>query len=641
MCGISGIVGLKAATHFAKEADPVAIVRRMNNAIAHRGPDAEGLWQGSDVVLGHRRLSIIDLSAASNQPMTTPDGRYTIVFNGEIYNYRDLRKQLGGVAWRSGGDGEVLLHAWARWGADCLPKLEGMFAFAVWDEQEQECVLVRDRLGIKPLYYTLLTFHGERDDHGLVFASEVRAMLKSRCMSAKLDGDGLADYVRYGTVHAPRTIIEHVSMLLPGQLLRFSQDEDKCGRRATWWDPVKSARVGKDAGPRDQATKKIRTLLTKAVEKRLIADVPFGAFLSGGIDSSAVVGLMAECSSAPVHTFNVSFDESEFSEARFAQLIAKRFNTRHTEIKLKPADMLRYLPDALAAMDHPSMDGPNTWVVSKVTKEAGITMALSGLGGDEVFAGYDVFKRSMELQRRAWLMAMPRVLRKMAGSVLAKARPGAASTKAAELLALSDWSLKNTYPLSRLAFTDTELRTLFRNEASSINAVRLQAEVLLDGGGGKALPMLSRVSLLEMSTYMQNVLLRDTDQMSMAHALEVRVPFLDHDLVSFVLGVGDAFKFPHTPKQLLTDSLGDLLPREIIDRPKMGFTLPWAQWMRGELKTFCADRMQALAKRRQFRADDINDLWQRFLDNDPRVTWGRVWMLVVLEDWLQRNGVKG
>ena len=641
MCGIAGIVGLKAVGHFAPSNDPQAIVRRMTDRIAHRGPDAEGIWQGSDVVLGHRRLSIIDLSPASNQPMTTPDGRYTIVFNGEIYNYRDLRKQLGDVAWRSDGDGEVLLHAWARWGADCLPKLEGMFAFAVWDEQEQECVLVRDRLGIKPLYYALLVHHGERRHHGLVFGSEIRAVLASGCVDPKLNGEGLVDYLRYGTVQAPWTIIDGVQMLRPGHLLQFTQEEGKSGGGSAWWDAVKAARSAATAMPREQATNGIRTLLTKAVEKRLVADVPFGAFLSGGIDSSAVVGLMAECSSAPVHTFNVSFDESEFSEARYARLIAKRFNTQHTEIKLKPQDMLRYLPEALAAMDHPSMDGPNTWVVSKVTKEAGITMALSGLGGDEVFAGYDVFKRSMALRRKSWLMAFPGPLRKLGAYLLMKAKPGAASSKAAELLALETWSLANTYPLSRLAFTDSDLADLLSYGLDpGPNRVRLQAQLLLGSGYGSALPLLSQVSVLEMSTYMQNVLLRDTDQMSMAHALEVRVPFLDHELVSFVLGVGDAFKFPHTPKQLLTDSLGDLLPREIIDRPKMGFTLPWAQWMRGELKTFCADRMSALAAREQFHAEGINALWHRFLANDPRVTWGRVWMLVVLEDWMQRNGVQ-
>lgn len=638
MCGISGIVGLKATTHFAKEADPVAIVRRMNKAMAHRGPDADGVWQGSDVVLGHRRLSIIDLSPASNQPMTTPDGRYTIVFNGEIYNYRELRKQLDGVAWRSGGDAEVLLHAWAQWGADCLPKLEGMFAFAIWDEQERACTLVRDRLGIKPLYYSVFSIPQEGMPMGLVFASEIRPLVASGAMEPELDLSALTDYLRYGTVHAPMTIMHGVRMLLPGHILRFSAQEG-VREDLEWWSPVNAARQGMQVLPIEAVTKEIRTLLTKAVEKRLVADVPFGAFLSGGIDSSAVVGLMAECSSAPVHTFNVSFDESEFSEARYAQLIAKRFNTRHTEIKLKPSDMLRYLPDALAAMDHPSMDGPNTWVVSKVTKEAGITMALSGLGGDEVFAGYGVFKRSAELQRRGWLMAVPKALRKLTGAVLMSVRPGASSTKAAELLALNDWSLKNTYPLSRLAFTDGELQGLLKKEISTLNAVRLQAQVLLEGCSGNALPLLSRVSLLEMSTYMQNVLLRDTDQMSMAHALEVRVPFLDHDLVSFVLGVGDAFKYPHTPKQLLTDSLGDLLPREIIDRPKMGFTLPWAQWMRGELKTFCADRLTALAAREQFHAEGIHALWQRFLANDPGVTWGRVWMLVVLEDWMQRNGL--
>ncbi|MEO8589503.1 MAG: asparagine synthase (glutamine-hydrolyzing) [Flavobacteriales bacterium] len=641
MCGIAGIVGLRAVSHFAKGAEPQAIVHRMNAALAHRGPDADGIWQGSDVVLGHRRLSIIDLSAASNQPMTTPDDRWTIVFNGEIYNYRDLRKQLGDVPWRSGGDSEVLLHAWARWGADCLPKLEGMFAFAIWDDQERELCLVRDRLGIKPLYYSHLSLRGGVDgDHfSTCFASEVRALLATGVLSPKLNLAGLQDYLQYSTVHAPFTLLDGVSMLRPGHLVRISASIGS-GAPQCWWHPVRETQRDVAHLPLPTIHREVRERLAKAVEKRLVADVPFGAFLSGGIDSSAVVGLMAECSTAPVHTFNVSFDESEFSEARFAQLIAKKFATEHTEIRLKPADMLRYLRDALAAMDHPSGDGPNTWVVSKVTKEAGIIMALSGLGGDEVFAGYDVFKRSVALQGKQWIMGFPKPLRSLAATVLRTLKPGVAGVKAAELLKLQDWALSSTYPLSRLAFTAAELNELLVGPDPRWNSVAMISGSTLEMEGGNALPLLSQVSLLEMGTYMQNVLLRDTDQMSMAHALEVRVPFLDHDLVSFVLGVGDDLKYPHTPKQLLTDSLGDLLPREVIDRPKMGFTLPWARWMRNELKSFCAARLISLGQRPQFNADGVAALWRRFLAGDARVTWSRVWMLVVLEDWLERNGIE-
>ena len=642
MCGIAGIVGLRAVSAHAKDAEPQVIVQRMTDALAHRGPDAQGIWQGSDVVLGHRRLSIIDLSPASNQPLTTPDGRFTIVFNGEIYNYRDLRERLGDVQWRSGGDGEVLLHAWARWGTGCLPKLEGMFAFAMWDEQEKELCLVRDRLGIKPLYYARLSLRGKNDgDHlGACFASEVRALLAGGAVSAKLDKHGLQDYLQYSTVHAPFTLLECVSMLPPGHLFRIPADKEAPVGPQCWWHPVREAQRGIGQLPLATVKREVRDRLAKAVGKRLVADVPFGAFLSGGIDSSAVVGLMAECSSSPVHTFNVSFDESEFSEARFAQLIAKKFNTKHTEIRLKPADMLRYLPDALAAMDHPSGDGPNTWVVSKVTKEAGVTMALSGLGGDELFAGYDVFKRSIALQRKQWLTALPKPLRALAAVVVKGLKPGAAGTEAAELLKLKDWSIASTYPLSRLAFTPGELNDLLSDDGPSFNAVAWYSDDVIENEGASELPLLSQVSILEMGTYMQNVLLRDTDQMSMAHALEVRVPFLDHDLVSFVLGVADDLKYPHTPKQLLTDSLGDLLPREVIDRPKMGFTLPWSQWMRNDLKSFCAAKLEALGKRPQFKAAGVASLWQRFLANDPRATWSRVWMLVVLEDWMERNGVE-
>ena len=364
MCGIAGIAGLQGLDQ------PEGLVKRMTDAIAHRGPDAEGVWRGDDLVLGHRRLSIIDLSAASNQPFHSTDGRFTIAFNGEIYNYRDLRKELessgshptgedrGGVHFRTGGDTEVLLAAYAEWGIACVEKLHGMFAFALWDAQERELHIVRDRLGIKPVYLF------EQDGH-LLFASEIRALFATGLVPKELDTDGLADYLRYGTVHAPATLVKNVRMLMPGHRLQWKAGEGSTHR---YWHLAENASRAAADMSLPNVQNEVRDRLSRAVEKRLVSDVPFGAFLSGGIDSSAVVGLMAQASNSPVHTFSVVFNEEAFSEERYAKLVAKKFNTDHTAIQLKPEDMLRLLPDALQAMDHPSLDGPNTFVVSKVTK---------------------------------------------------------------------------------------------------------------------------------------------------------------------------------------------------------------------------------------------------------------------------------
>lgn len=628
MCGIAGIASsdLDGAAPGSGE----AAVRRMTDALAHRGPDAQGVWQGTQVVLGHRRLSIIDPDPTSHQPFHSTDGRYVIIYNGEIYNFRELRESLSDHSFRTKSDTEVLLAAWMKWGEECLHRLEGMFAFAVWDVQQEELFIARDRFGIKPLYHCSL---GGK----LLFSSEVRSILASELVPRRLDEAALCDHLRHGAVHAPATIVQDVRMLLPGHVLRWS----KAGTEIKpWWNIVVSASsAAADLSP-EEVLQEVRDRFSRAVEKRMVADVPFGAFLSGGIDSSAVVGAMAQATQARVHTFTVTFDEAEFSEARFAKLIAKKFGTKHTEIRLRPDDMLRFLPQALADMDHPSADGPNTWVVSKMTKEAGITMALSGLGGDEVFAGYEVFKRSVALLQKKGIMAVPRPLRALIGMAVKSRKPGAAGWKAAELLKLSSWNVEDTYPLARLAYSDQELRKKLLAIELHPDAVASDVRHLLGAMGGSRLEPLSRVSVAELSTYLPDVLLRDTDQMAMAHALEVRVPFLDHHLTDFVLGVPDKLKFPHTPKKLLTDALGDLLPREVTHRPKMGFTLPWDQWMRDQLRSFCEARMNALAERPQFNAEGVKELWQRFLAGDLAVTWSRIWMLVVLEEWMHANRVE-
>jgi len=630
VCGINGLYGLKESVLNAEQ-----IITRMNNSLKHRGPDDGGVFISDNIALGHRRLSIIDLSAAGHQPMYSFDKRYTIVYNGELYNFKELKFELQRIVSGSGSqaylfqtntDTEVILAAYARWGADCLNKFNGMYAFAIWDNEKKELFIARDRLGIKPLYYFFT-------DGIFAFSSEIRALLSSDLIPKKLDQNSLVDYLRYQTVHAPNTIIKGVKMLMPGSYITISNGNVK---EKKYWQI--------DSLSKEQAIKKdykeickdVNDLLTKAVQRRLIADVPFGAFLSGGIDSSAVVGLMSKVSSEKIKTFSITFDESEYSEAKYAQLIAKKFNTDHHEIKLTPTDFLNELPNSLKAMDHPSGDGPNTYIVSKATKNAGITMALSGLGGDELFAGYAIFKRSLELNKKKWLNVLPTIIRKSGGTLLKKAKPSIESNKVAELLSLSSLNFNNTYPLSRQVLLDEQIKSILKQDILPLNSVH---EIISSFNKIDDLHQISQVSCAEVSSYMQNVLLRDTDQMSMAHALEVRVPFLDYTLVEYVLNLSDQYKYPVTPKKLLIDSLGELLPDEIVNRPKMGFVLPWNNWMKNELKSFCEEKIISLSKRKSFNEAGLTKLWNDFMANKPTISWSRIWILVVLENWLQTNSI--
>lgn len=627
MCGITGIISSRI-DHEKRE----RIVGGMNKCLAHRGPDHDAVWSGDNVTLGHRRLSIIDLSPESNQPFFSFDKRYVIVYNGELYNYRELKLQLQQAAhgteekpyfFQTASDTEVALAAYIRWGKQCLKYFNGMFAFAIYDTIEKEVFIARDRMGVKPLYY-------HYSDDAFVFASEIRPILRSGIKEFRLNREVLAEYFMYQTVLAPSTIVKGIKMLMPGNYMELKNG------KATITEYYNLNAIGNSAAglSYEQTCAKVRELLGVSVQQRLVADVPFGAFLSGGIDSSAVVGLMAQVSSETVQTFNVSFDESEFSESQYARAIAKKFNTSHHEIKLTPVDFLKQLPEALTAMDHPSGDGPNTYIVSKATKQAGITMALSGIGGDELFAGYDVFKRMAELQKKSWLNAVPLFIRKGGGAIVRARRKSIGGNKIAELLAQPSINFAAAYPLNRSVFTQKELSVLLNGAAPFNQIQKIIAQVPQVENH-----LLSAVSLSEIQTYLQNTLLRDTDQMSMAVALEVREPFLDYRLIEFAVSVNDQHKYPHTPKKLLVDSLGDLVPAEIVNRPKMGFTLPWKEWLKHDLKSFCEKNIEELGKRDFCRGAEIKSLWQRFLNNDPTVTWSRIWHLVILNHWLSENKI--
>ncbi len=626
MCGICGIFGIYDRSKLETS------VRAMNQTLAHRGPDDEGVFidEQARIGLGHRRLSIIDLSSAGHQPMHSYDNRYTLVFNGEIYNFQELKRELKDYPYTTGTDTEVILAAYTRWGADAPAHLDGMFAFAIWDHIEQTLFLSRDRLGIKPLYLY-------QKDGILLFASEIRTLLASGLVPRKLNPTVLDDYLAYQTVHAPATIIKDVRLLPPGSNLMIGRGEVN---EFSYWSLRTDFRKDVSGFPKEQVREDIFELLSSSVEKRLIADVPFGAFLSGGIDSSIVVGLMSQILSNPVKTFSVTFEEEEFSEAPYARMIADRFHTDHTDIHLSPNDFLEELPQALKAMDHPSGDGPNTYVVSKVTRKAGVTMALSGLGGDELFAGYDIFKRSLSLHQKQWILNIPKALRMAAAGVLQKTRPSVASDKIGKLLSMSRWDFQDTYPIAREVLSEEERLKLLETTNGDLNQVVQFTAELAGSKEYQGLPILSRVSIAELRTYLLNVLLRDTDQMSMASALEVRVPFLDHKLVEYVLGVPDQYKYPSTPKKLLIEATGGLLPEEIVNRPKMGFILPWQQWLKNELRSFCEMRIKNLADRGIMKKTAVQEVWNRFLGGDVRITWSRIWPLIVLEEWLEEHHVE-
>lgn len=599
----------------------------MTDAIAHRGPNAEGHYVDESVALGHRRLSIIDLSPEANQPFFDSTGRYAMVFNGEVYNFMDIRHQLADYPFRTNCDTEVVLAAYIRWGEACLSRFYGMFAFAVWDKQEQRLFVVRDRLGIKPLYFY-------QDEKKFLFASEIRPLLASGLVAKKLDQEGLYDYFNYQTVHAPRTIVEGVFQLNPGE---YAILKNGTFTKKTYW---KLAPDQPDIveGSYGEVKKQVRRLMLESVERRLVSDVPLGAFLSGGIDSTAVVALMAEVADQAVDTFSVVFEEPQFDESEYSELVARRFNTRHHPMLLKPQDFLNALPNALMAMDSPSGDAINTYVVSKVTKEAGVTVALSGLGGDELFAGYPLFLRYLRLRNLTGLWKIPVGIRTAAAGMVQPFLKSHQRERVHEIMTAKGGEIEEIYPSFRKVLTDAEIGSWASKNGGTNgkmeNAVfrKLKNQPQLAG-----LPLLSQVTVADISTYTQNVLLKDTDQMSMAHALEVRVPFFDHALVEYVVRIPDQWKYPSYAKKLLVESLKPLIPDEVVFRPKKGFDLPWKVWLKNELKAFGDEKLKNFKERGYVNENMVDQLWQQFSKGENDKLWSRVWILIVLESWLEKN----
>ena len=616
MCGIAGIIGLR------DKGDATTKIKRLANTLAHRGPDAEGFFIDDRVALAHRRLSIIDLSETANQPLFDVTGRYCIILNGEIYNYREVKSSFSEYPFRTESDTEVVLAAYVEHGTDCLSLLNGMFALAIWDSERRELFVARDRLGVKPLYYS------QTADGVFVFASEIRAILDSELIPRHLSKNGLYEYLMYQSVYSPRTIVENIFQLPAGEFGLFR--DSKFEKWPFWQIDKTTAYVDIDES---EVKKNIKELLLRSVERRMVSDVRLGAFLSGGIDSSAVVALMSEVSEQPIDTFSVFFGEREFDESRYSNLIAQKYNTRHTGVVITPGDLLAELPSALKAVDSPSGDGINTYVVSKATKRSGLKVALSGLGGDELFAGYPNFLRWLKLKKGIY-PKIPTTMRKSLAFALSASKRSKAH-RSADILRAEGSDISDIYSVLRQVMSkkivddlsmfdksDNDVEDLLRERASSIDGF----------------PLFSQFTIAELLGYTQNVLLKDTDQFSMASALEVREPFFDYELVEYVLRIPDKIKFPKYPKSLLVESIAPMLPDEIVHRKKMGFVFPWEKWMRNELKVFCRSSLGNLAERGIVDGGKLMSKWDSFLNYRDGVLSSHLWHMVVLSEWLDNNG---
>jgi asparagine synthase (glutamine-hydrolysing) len=615
MCGIAGIVSRN---------DVYTALDRMVTSMGHRGPDARGAMMqaagGWTLGLGHNRLAILDLSPLGSQPMTDCDSRAVICYNGEVYNFMDLREELveAGVTFKSRTDTEVILEGYLRWGLDVFARLRGMFALAIWDPAKRKLVLARDSLGIKPLYIYF-------DGNVFLFASEVRGLLASGLVPKKLDSAGIASYLSFGSVSAPRTIVEGVESLMPGDCVEvIFADETPRVCRSRFRAQSKRRHAPQN---RAQAVEELGDLLTDSVERHLVSDVPVGLFLSGGIDSTAIAAILGKRLKRPLQSFNVAFSEQEFAEDKFATDVAKLCGTEHTHILLREDEMADMMPNAIRSMDQPTMDGVNTWVVSKAVAEAGVKVALSGLGGDELFCGYSSFRRAQLLNR---IRRVPRPMRAVAATAGRALFDGTVKSAKFWDMLDSEADAAVAYALSRRLFSPTEVRALSGLAAPEPVRPESMADVI------------NSVSVLETQGYMTNTLLRDTDFMAMAHSLEVRVPFVDVEVADYVMRLPGYWKMERNrPKPLLLDALGELIPEQIWKRPKMGFTLPFRKWMASSLSPAVE---KVLGRNGSIGGIGLQNeaasaVWNTFKTSPERERWSRPWSLFVLQRWCEVNEV--
>lgn len=643
MCGIAGYL----TTRSESDAELVHHVTRMCDAILHRGPDGGGAWSDAahGLVLGHRRLAIVDLSPQGRQPMESACGRYVIVFNGEIYNHLALRAALGAQAWRGHSDTETLLACMSRHGVHAaLECLVGMFAFAVWDRQARTLTLARDRMGEKPLYF------GRLPAGDFVFGSELKALRAHPRWQGRVNRDALALYMRHNAIPAPHSIYQGISKLMPGSWLDIGADGSTRG--GSYWrlrDVATQARQHPAALPDAEATEKLRTLIDASVKDQMVADVSLGAFLSGGVDSSTIVASMCRQASGRVRTFSIGFDEKGYDEAVHARAVAAHLGTEHTELYVTPADALAVIPGLGAIYDEPFADSSQipTILVSRMTRQH-VTVALSGDGGDELFAGYNRYL----LADRSWrrLERLPLPARRLAARGLLALRPATLDALAAVLArvvpplrrhgAIGDKLHKLASTVLDAPSPMSMYRRLVSHWSDPASIVRGATEprTLIDelGEAPQGLSTIELMCLLDQLTYLPDDILVKVDRAAMSTSLETRVPLLDHRLVEFAWSLPMHQKIRDgRSKWLLREVLDRDVPRALIERPKQGFGIPLDAWLRGPLRDWAESLLDParLAREGWFDASAVRAKWEQHLRGDRNWQF-HLWDVLMFQAWL-------
>ena len=634
MCGIAGLFAIDGSL------DTDALTRvggAMAAAIAHRGPDGQGVWTDDGLVLAHRRLAVVDLTPTGVQPMLSADGRWAITYNGELYNTQDVRDGLAprGINWRGTSDTEVLLEAVAAWGLErALAAINGMYAMALWDRRERRLHFVRDRLGIKPLYI------GRQGDR-IAFASELKALAVLPGFLGEMNVEALAGFLRFGYVPAPRSIWSNVGKVEPGEVVSVGAD----GRmhRRFYWSATEVARHGLDNpfdGDGAATVDALEDLLLDAVDRQMVSDVPLGAFLSGGIDSSTVVALMRRAGRGPVRTFTIGFAEPGYDEAKHAARVAKHLGTDHTELTVTAADALALVPGLADIYDEPFADSSQipTHLVSKLTRRH-VTVALSGDGGDELFAGYNRYAFSARWGRllaraprgaRAGLAAALQSLPAEPLHKLLRALPGLPPLAADKLLKVAEiLPLDSDGIYRRLVSQIGDISPLIPDVVEP----RWQSDGDPLAGRGDAM---DRMQILDTTTYLPDDILTKVDRASMAPALEVRVPLLDHRVVEFAWRLPRGMKIQGgAGKWALRQVLARHVPRALVERPKQGFGVPLAGWLRGPLRDWAEDLLDPAQLGAPLAPGPIRQMWDEHLSGHRNFAYG-LWNILMFEAWRRR-----
>ncbi|MEP2026288.1 MAG: asparagine synthase (glutamine-hydrolyzing) [Reichenbachiella sp.] len=623
MCGITGILAFNEIGQ-----SDISNLEKATQALAHRGPDHEGIYSSNLIGLGHRRLSIIDTSSNANQPFEILNGRYAIVFNGEIFNYKSLRKDLisKGIEFKTESDTEVLLHLFANEGKDCLNKLNGFFAFAVYDSFEKSLFIARDRLGIKPLLY----YH---DESKIVFGSEMNAILAYN-IEKEIDKEALNYYLQLNYTPAPLTMTKGVKKLEPGHYMTVKNGEISLTKYydVPNYDPIDST------VDYQTAQNKLKELLEKSVERRMIADVPLGCFLSGGIDSSVITSI-ASSQTKSLKTFSIGFEDNQFfDETQYAELVARKFKTDHTTFKLSNEEITNHLADIVDHIDEPFADSSAipVYLLSKKTRQQ-VTVALSGDGADEIFSGYNKHAAWWKMENN-WKFKTLVSLMNPAAQLLPKSRSGAISNAARQVVRFA--KAMNMSPKDRYWFLASFATQLQANQLLkfSFNDDIQRNSWMEPMTNAKNINNLLR---LDTKFVLPNDMLKKVDLMSMANSLEVRVPFLDHELVDFVFRLPEEMKINGSfRKRILQDTYRSILPSELYNRPKKGFEIPLLDWLKTSLKNELNENLfdkEKIESQDIFNWHEIERLKKQLYSRNPEDSHARIWGLYIFQKWHSKH----